>query len=61
MKVLTIISTIFIPLTFLCGLYGMNFHYMPELDWRYGYFAVLGIMVVIVFVMISYFKRKGWF
>ena len=61
MKVLTIISTIFIPLTFLCGLYGMNFHNMPELDWQYGYFTVLAIMVVIVFVMVTYFRRKGWF
>jgi magnesium transporter len=61
MKVLTVISTIFIPLTFLAGVYGMNFHYMPELTWRYGYFVVLGIMGVMVVIMISFFKRKGWF
>lgn len=61
MKVLTVISTIFIPLTFLAGVYGMNFQYMPELTWRYGYFVVLGIMGVIVITMITYFKRKGWF
>ena len=61
MKVLTVISTIFIPLTFLSGLYGMNFQYMPELNWQYGYFTVLGLMVACVLGMIYYFKRKGWF
>ncbi len=61
MKVLTVISTIFIPLTFLSGLYGMNFQHMPELDWRYGYYTVLGLMGVIVIIMIYYFRRKGWF
>lgn len=61
MKVLTVISTIFIPLTFLSGLYGMNFQHMPELDWRYGYFTVLGMMGLIVIAMIIFFKRKGWF
>ncbi len=61
MKVLTVISTIFIPLTFIVGVYGMNFDYMPELHWRWGYFAVLGIMMLIVIGMIRYFKYKKWF
>lgn len=61
MKVLTIISTIFIPLTFVTGLYGMNFRHMPELEWHGGYFIVLFIMVVIAFSMLVFFKRKKWF
>lgn len=61
MKVLTMISTIFIPLTFLVGLYGMNFRYMPEFGWRYGYPLVWGIIVVIVIGMVVYFKKKKWF
>lgn len=60
MKVLTIISTIFIPLTFIVGVYGMNFHYMPELGWRYGYFLTWGIMLVLLVVMLIFFKRKRW-
>ncbi len=60
MKVLTMIATIFIPLTFVAGIYGMNFKYMPELEWDWGYFAVLFVMGVIVFLMVSYFKRKRW-
>ena len=60
MKVLTIISTIFIPLTFITSLYGMNFRFMPELDWRYGYFVTLGIMIVVTGFMLYYFKRKKW-
>ncbi len=61
MKVLTIIATIFIPLTFVVGIYGMNFDYMPELRWRWGYFAILAIMAVIGVAMLAYFKRKKWF
>jgi len=61
MKVLTIIATIFIPLTFFAGIYGMNFDYMPELKWRWGYFAVWGLMVLIGLGMIFYFRRKKWF
>ena len=61
MKVLTIIATIFIPLTFIAGVYGMNFKYMPELEWRWAYFGVLAIMVVVGILMISYFRRRKWF
>jgi len=61
MKVLTIIATIFIPLTFLAGIYGMNFKYMPELEWRWGYFGILSIMVVVGILMFIYFKRRKWF
>jgi magnesium transporter len=61
MKVLTIIATIFMPLTFLAGVYGMNFQYMPELTWRWGYFGVLGIMLVIALSMLYYFRKKKWF
>ena len=60
MKVLTIIATIFIPLSFVAGLYGMNFAFMPELQWRFGYFAVLGVMFAIGVGMLLYFKRKKW-
>jgi magnesium transporter len=60
MKVLTIIATIFIPLTFVVGIYGMNFKYMPELEWPWGYYAILFIMLVIGIVMIIYFKKKRW-
>jgi magnesium transporter len=60
MKVLTIIATIFIPLTFVAGIYGMNFKFMPELDWRWGYFAVWLIMAAVAVLMIFYFKRKKW-
>lgn len=60
MKVLTIISTIFIPLTFIAGVYGMNFRYMPELEWRYGYPVVWVLMLVMVMSMFIFFKRKGW-
>ena len=61
MKVLTIFASIFIPLTFIAGVYGMNFKYMPELQWRYGYFAVLAFMAVIALTLLAYFKRKKWF
>ncbi len=60
MKVLTTVATIFIPLTFIAGIYGMNFEYMPELTWRYGYFMVWGIMIVVMVGMIVYFKNKKW-
>lgn len=60
MKVLTIIATIFIPITFVAGIYGMNFKFMPELEWRWGYVMVWAIIVVVVGIMISYFKKKQW-
>ncbi len=60
MKVLTIIATIFIPLTFISSLYGMNFVYMPELQIRWGYFAVIGVMLVVGVLMLMYFRRKRW-
>ncbi len=61
MKVLTIISTIFIPMTFIASIYGMNFHILPELSWRYGYLWALGLMAAVALSMILYFRRKGWF
>lgn len=61
MKVLTVISTIFIPLTFLTGLYGMNFKHMPELEWHNGYYVVLIVMVVLSGSMLTFFKQKKWF
>ena len=60
MKFLTIIGTIFIPLTFLAGIYGMNFQYMPELTWKWGYFAVLFLMTVIGGGLLLYFRKKKW-
>jgi magnesium transporter len=60
MKVLTLIATIFIPLTFLAGIYGMNFQHMPELGWRWGYFAVLIVMGCVGAAMVFFFKRKRW-
>lgn len=60
MKVLTIIATIFIPLTFIAGVYGMNFEVMPELSWRWGYAAVLAVMAVTAGGMVIFFKRKRW-
>jgi len=61
MKALTIISVIFIPLTFIAGIYGMNFKNMPELDSRYGYYIVLGIMFSLVIGIFLYMKKKKWF
>ena len=60
-KTLTIISTIFIPLTFIVGLYGMNFHHMPEIEWKYGYYIVLIVMAFLVLIMLVCFKRQKWF
>jgi magnesium transporter len=60
MRVLTVITSIFIPLTFVVGVYGMNFKFMPELDWHYGYTAVWVAMIVIAIGMIWLFKRKKW-
>ncbi len=60
MKVLTVIATTFIPLTFIAGVYGMNFRYMPELQWKFGYPAVLLVMLGIVAAMLVYFKKRRW-
>lgn len=60
MKVLTIMASIFIPLTFLAGIYGMNFEYMPELQLKYGYFYMWGIMIAVFCLLLWYFKRKKW-
>lgn len=60
MKTLTIIASIFVPLTFIAGLYGMNFRHMPELDFPWGYPALLALMVFVAGGMVVYFRRKGW-
>jgi magnesium transporter len=61
MKVLTVITCIFVPITFIAGIYGMNFDYMPELKSRYAYFGVLGFMAVVVVALLVLFRRKQWF
>ena len=60
MKVLTVVSSIFIPLTFIVGVYGMNFKYMPELEYPYGYYTVVGVMIIIGIAMLAYFIKRGW-
>ena len=60
MKLLTIIATIFIPMTFIAGIYGMNFKYMPELEWRWGYGMIWFVCILVALCMILYFKRKKW-
>jgi magnesium transporter len=60
MKVLTIMASIFIPLTFLAGLYGMNFDYLPELHYRWAYPMLIGLMVLVALGMLGYFRRRGW-
>lgn len=61
MKTLTIVATIILPLSLVAGIYGMNFAFMPELNWQYGYFFALGVMLVIGLGMLFYFRRRGWF
>ncbi|TXK74557.1 magnesium/cobalt transporter CorA [Paenibacillus sp. N3.4] len=61
MKTLTVITTIFMPLTFIAGIYGMNFAFMPELAWNWGYFVILFVMFAIGFGMFLWFRKKGWF
>jgi len=60
MKVLTIFASIFIPLTFIAGVYGMNFGFMPELKWHWGYFIILLVMLLVVISLVRYFRRKKW-
>ena len=60
MKALTVCASMFIPLTFIAGIYGMNFEYMPELQWRYSYFVIIGAMVVIIIAMLVFFMKKKW-
>jgi magnesium transporter len=60
MKVLTIFAAIFIPLTFVAGIYGTNFEYLPELHYKYSYFILWGVMISVAIAMLSYFKRKDW-
>jgi magnesium transporter len=60
MKMLAIYSVYFLPITFIAGLYGMNFDHMPEIHTEYGYFATVGVMVLIVIITFIYFRRKKW-
>lgn len=60
MRILTVFSVIFIPLTFLVGVYGTNFVYLPEINWHYGYFAMWGVMIITTLIMLWFFKRKKW-
>lgn len=60
MKTLTLVSAVFLPITFLAGLYGMNFEYMPELTWKYSYFVLVGVMATVAITLMTYFKKKGW-
>ena len=61
MRTLTLVTVVFIPLTFLAGIYGMNFEHMPELKWHYGYFILMGLMAIITVGIVMYFKNKKWF
>ncbi len=61
MKRLTVVSTIFIPLTFLAGVWGMNYKFMPELEWQYGYFVAWGLMITVGFISLRYMQKKDWF
>lgn len=60
MKFLTVIGTIFMPLTFLVGVYGMNFKHMPELEWHNGYFVLWGVMIIMTLLMVAYFRKRNW-
>jgi magnesium transporter len=60
MKTLTLISTVMLPVTFIAGVYGMNFKVIPELDWKYGYAYVLGLMAVVTIGILAWFRHRGW-
>jgi len=59
-RVLTVFSVFFMPLTFIVGIYGMNFDFMPELRWPFGYLYAMGLMVFVTFIIYLWFKKKGW-
>jgi magnesium/cobalt transport protein CorA len=61
LNTLTVVQAIFVPITFLAGIYGMNFRFMPELEWYYSYFVILGVIIAISIFQLWWFKRKGWF
>ncbi len=61
LSILTVIQAVFVPLTLIAGVYGMNFQYMPELQWSYGYWSILSLMGLIVIAEIWVFRRGGWF
>jgi magnesium transporter len=61
LNILTIVQAIFVPLTLIAGIYGMNFTNMPELNWTFSYFTVLGIMGLTILVELLWFKKRGWF
>ena len=61
MRVLTIFASFILPMSLIAGIYGMNFRFMPELDFKYGYFVVLGLMLAFALILAAYFRRKGWF
>ncbi len=61
LRVLTVLTSLCMPLSVIAGIYGMNFHFMPELEWKYGYFTVLGIMGIITVSLLVFFFRRGWF
>ncbi|MEJ2259766.1 MAG: CorA family divalent cation transporter [Nitrosopumilaceae archaeon] len=60
MKTLTIIASIFIPITFIAGVYGTNFDYIPELAWEGSYFVMIGVMIIIVIIMVTWFRKRQW-
>ena len=61
LAILTVLSAVFLPLTLMAGIYGMNFEFMPELGYRYAYPVALGAMVVVAVGMVAYFRSRGWF
>jgi len=61
MKTLTVVTAVFIPLTFIVGIYGMNFRFMPELEWKYGYLATWILIFSVALIMLLYMRRRKWF